>query len=238
VTRSALAMLFAAGVMMAACGGATPAATSTPGGGTPTGGPTATGGTGATPTPTTPVSTPGATNQPPAGNICAGFPTLDPNNPLAMPSPVPDPGLEAHFPAQIDGSDATDVESGSFAAFACLGGSQSLQQLQNTAGYDLTKLTWGQADYTVDGEDVELLAFRIPGGDANQIVATLAQLVVAAGADSTIEGVTQGTAGGKNVIIVAHDDGTQGYGYVTGDTLITVEEATTSQAEKIFAAVP
>jgi len=229
-------MLFAAGLMIAACGGTTPGATSTPGGATPTGGtPPLTTPPGSGPTPTTSF---GGTNEPPAGNICAGFPTLDPNNPLAEPSQVPDPGLEAHFPAQIDGSDATDVQSGFFAAFACLGGSQGLQQLQNTAGYDLTKLTWGQADYTVDGEDIELLAFRLPGGDANQIVATLAQLAVAAGADSTIEGVTQGTAGGKNVIIVAHGDGTQGYGYVTGDTLITVDEATTSQAEKIFAAVP
>jgi hypothetical protein len=162
---------------------------------------------------------------------------MDPNNPLVTPVPVPDPTLEAHFPAQIDGNAASDVQSSAFAQYWCFYNAAGIQQLQSSAGYDLSKLTWGQAKYTVDGEDIELLAFRIPGGDANQIVATLAQLAIAAGGDSTIEGVTQGTVGGKNVLIVAHDDGTQGYGYVTGDTLITVDEATTSQADKIFAAV-
>lgn len=232
MNRLALATLFAAGTLIAACASAAPTAAPTGGGtptGVPTGVPTATGGTTATATPAT-------TNQP-VSNICAAYPTLDPANPLAIPSPVPDPGLEAHFPAQIDGSDASDVQSGSFAAFVCLGGGQSLQQLQNSVGYDLSKLTWGQADYEVDDQDVELIAFRTPGGDATQVVGTLAQLIAAVGGQAAIEGVTQGTVGGKNVYIVANDDGTKGYGYVSGDTLITIDEATTSQAEKIFAAL-
>ena len=60
----------------------------------------------------------------------------------------------------------------------------------------------------------------------NQVVGTLAQLIVAVGGQAAIEGVTQGTVGGKNVYIVANDDGTKGYGYVSGDTLVTVDDAT------------
>jgi hypothetical protein len=229
-------MLFAAGLIIAACGGTTPAATGTPGGGTPTGVPT--GGATATPTPaTTPGSTPSATNQPPAAAVCAAFGTMDPNNPLVTPVVVPDPTLEAHFPAQIDGSSASEVQSGAFAQYWCFYGAQGIQQLQNSAGYDLSKLTWGQAKYTVDDDGVTVLGFRIPGGDGNQIVATLAQLVALSGNAEDLGQVSQGTVAGKNVYIITHDDGTKDYGWVTGDTLLTAGGLTDSQAQKVLSAL-
>jgi hypothetical protein len=238
VFRTTLAApLVGLALLVAACSG--PAATPTPATGSPTPGAT----TGPTATATAPgsTSTPlstataGATN-PPAGDACAGYPTMDPNN-LALPSFAPDPQLEAHFPAMIDGQPVTDVTSGSLLEFICLTGSVGLPQLQAVATYNLANLTWGTANATVDGDDVTLVAIRLAGGSGNDLVNSFAQLAAALGGSADVSNVTSGSAGGKSVLVVTNSDGTTSYGYVSGDTLITVDEITQDEADKIFSAI-
>ena len=236
MNRTALATFFAVGTLVAACGGTAATAPPTSGGGTPT----PSGGTPlVTPSPSGPLPpTPtfGGTNEPPLGSICAAYPTIDPSNPYAYPSPVPDPVLEAHFPAEIDGNPVEDLSSTSWAAIACLGSPESVNQIQTTAGFDLTKLTEADATATVDDEDVEIDAFRLPGGDGSQIVAVLAQLAAASGSSLEPGTLGQGTAGGKSVITYTDSDGVS-YGIVIGDTLVFAGPITQSQADKIFAAI-
>jgi hypothetical protein len=186
-------------------------------------------------TPTQPIPTAGATQPPAGGSECSGFPTMNPASP-ALPSFITDPGIEAKFPSQIDGQPVTDVESFSWAQLVCLGGQAAIDRIRGTTQFDLLSLSMATATATVEGDEVELMAFRTPGGDATQIVQTLAELSSAAGEESDIASITPGTAGGKSVLVVAGTDGTTSYGYVSGDTLVIAEDITQSQADKIFAA--
>jgi len=239
MNRLAVVTFLAVGTLLAACGGSAATASPTSGGSTATGTP---GGATplVTPSPSGPLpATPtfGGTNEPPIGGVCAGLPTANPNNPLQTPTIVPDPALEAHFPAQIDGSPADGLQSSLLAEYWCYYDAQGIGQLQGGPGLDLAKVTTGQADYTVDDNDITLLAFRNPGGDGNAIAALLSQLVVLSGNAEDLGQVSQGTVGGKNVYIVTHPDGTKDYGYVSGDTMITAGDLTDSQAQKVFSAL-
>jgi hypothetical protein len=220
---------FAVLLIAAACAGApaTSGPTATPAGATnqPTSGATATA------APTT-----GQTVPPVTGNECANFPTFNLASP-AFPSFAPDPALEARFPTEIDGQPVRDLESFSWAAIACMGGQAAVDAVRGTAEFDLLALTMATAEATVDGEDVSLTAFRIAGGDANKIVQVLAQIAASAGDDNDIVSINPGSAGGKSVIVVTHDDGTTSFGYVSGDTLFLADDITQSQADKIFGAL-
>jgi hypothetical protein len=236
MNRLAVVTFVVVGALVAACGGTAATAQPTPGGGTQSPG----GGTPlVTPSPSGALpATPtfGGTNEPPLGNLCAGYPTLDPSNPYAYPSSPPDPTLEAHFPTEIDGNPVTDLNSTSWAAFACLGSPDAVNGIAGQVGFDLTKLTEAQANATVDDQDVEIDAFRLPGGDGNQIVTVLAQLAAASGSSLEAGTLGQATAGGKSVITYTDSDGVS-YGIVLGDTLIFAGPLTQSQADKIFAAI-
>ena len=236
--RLAVVTFFAVGALVTACGGTAATASPTRGIDQPAITPTA-----ATPLvtpspsgPLPPTPTFGGTNEPPIGNVCAAYPTIDPSNPYNYPSPVPDTTLEAHFPTEIDGNPVEDLSSQSWAAIACLGSPESVNQIASTAGFDLTKLTEADATVTVDDEDVEIDAFRLPGGDGNQIVTVLAQLAAASGTGLEPGTVGQGTAAGKPVITYTDSEGVS-YGIVIGDTLIFAGPITQSQADKIFAAI-
>ena len=222
-------------------GGTAATASPTSGGGTPTG----------TPTGSTPLVTPspsgalpatptfGGTNEPPiGGSVCAAFPTIDPNNPLNFPSPVPDPTLEAHFPAQVDGNNVTDLQSGKWAAFVCMGGdSAAVDQLQSKMGVNLADVTWASASVVADDEQVDRFGLRVPGGNAQQLVNVIAQIVALSGHNLATEGtVGQGTAGGKQVFTYTDENGTS-YGLVIGDLLIFAGPMTQSQADEVFSAV-
>jgi hypothetical protein len=175
----------------------------------------------------------------PTGNECASIPTFSLTNPEV--SFAPDTALEAHFPASIDGSDATDVTSQSWLQLMCMFGGQAMvdQSKGELSGVDLTTASYGSATYTVDGEDITLNALRTPGSDANTLAQSLAQLAALSG-DNALNG-TLGTANisGKNVFVFTDaTDGTKSYAYASGDTIIFTETLTDSQAQKVFAAMP
>jgi hypothetical protein len=150
---------------------------------------------------------------------------------------VPDPALEAHFPAQIDGSPAMACRSSLLAQYWCYYDAQGIGQLQGSPGLDLAKVTTVRPTTPSMTTTSPLLAFRNPGGDGNAIAALLSQLVVLSGNADDLGQVSQGTVGGKNVYIVTHPDGTKDYGYVSGDTMITAGDLTDSQAQKVFSAL-
>jgi hypothetical protein len=229
-----LAGVFAVALVAAACN-ATPAGTPTAASATAA----AATGTAATATPGVtaasplPVEPSGSAGTPSGADPCAGVPTMDPNNPSAF----ADAELEAHFPATVNGQPATDVSSGPFAQFLCSSGADEVRRLQNLATFDVLQLTWGTEGVITDGENVVLFAYRLPGGDANELVKTLTGLAEASGGDPNISGTVAGTAGSKQVIVTQNTDGTTSYCYVSTDTLICAYDITQSQADEIFTAV-
>lgn len=217
-------------VAIAACG-ASPSASSTPG---------ATLAPGTTATPAAAAPTPGGATQPPGGGTgteCAAYPTFSLSSP-GLPSFEPDTTLEAKFPTQIDGQPVSDLQTGFWAAFLCMGGQAAFDRTAAAlpSGLNWATMSYGSATYTVDDEDTELHAFRTPGQDANGIVQGLAQLAAASGqqADGT---VTTGTVAGKSVLILTDSSGAKSYGFLSGDTLFFTDNVTDSQAAKIVAAL-
>jgi hypothetical protein len=202
-----------------------PGATATPGGATQ-------------PPGTTP--TPGAT-QPPGGGTgteCAAYPTFSLSSP-GLPGFEPDTTLQAKFPTEIDGQPVSDLETGYWAAFLCIGGQASYDQTVAGLGGGLNwaSMSYGSATYTVDDEDTQLHAFRTPGQDANAIVQALAQLAAASGQEQDGT-VSTGTVAGRAVLILTDSSGEQSYGFLSGDTLFFTDTVTDSQAAKIVAALP
>jgi hypothetical protein len=156
------------------------------------------------------------------------------------PSFPPDTELQAKFPASIGGSPATDLSTGPFGAFLCLGGQATYNQAVAglPGGVNWATVSVGSADYTIDGEDLQLTAFRTPGSDARAFVDALLQLARNMGND--VQGtLSNGPVGGKTAFIVTQPDGTKSYGYATGDTLFLIDEdATDAQAATMLAALP
>jgi len=209
---------------VAACGGS--AATSAPGGGS-------------TPAPgasQAPAATPAAPGGLPAGIACAGKPTFSPSNPDQ--SLAPDPALISHFPAQIDGQPVTDVSSESWLDWVCYWGGDSALATAYAAlpqGINVTAFTIGQATATVDGESIDINAYRLAGGDANQIVQAIAQLA----SQQTDPGtMSQVSVGGKGAYKWTSQDGeTTDFILPSGDTLFVLSDVTEAQAGKVFAAL-
>jgi hypothetical protein len=197
--------------------------------------------------PAGPTLAPGqtATPAPPAGvtgHECDAIPTFSLSNPTE-PSFPPDPVAEGHFPATIDGQPVTDVQSQQWLYFLCyLGGQAQFNQAANQASgqLNLANLTFAQATATVDGEEVDLTAWRTPGTDANQLVQKLGFLAVQAGGNVFDPSAVQSTnIAGKNVYTWTDSaDGTKGFAYPSGDTLVFFEDVTDSQATKILTALP
>ena len=227
--RQSLGLALAAGIILvvAACGGTTPAPTAGPGGGTPA----------AVITPA-PVATARPGGGTATGTECAAIPTFS----IANPNPTfpQDTELLARFPASIGGAPATAVSAVPFGALLCFGGQEGYNQAVAglPAGYNWATVGFGSAKYELDGESVTLSAFRTPGSDARTLVDALIQLAATSGEpmDGTM---SQGSIGGKNALIFTEGDGTVTYGYVAGDTLYFLEEGVTeAQAATIFAALP
>jgi hypothetical protein len=235
--RLTLAAALSAAVLLAIVGcSSAPAATPTLAPGTT---PAPTQAPGTTPAP---AQVPGGPTQAPVGvtgHECDAVPTFDLSNPNPA-TPAPDPELIAHFPAQIDGQPVTDVESMQWLYFMCLFGGQEAfnQAASDPDGLNFATMSFGSAKATVDGEEVDLSAWRTPGNDANSIVQSLALLAAQTGNGTTPGSVTTSNVGGKNVYVWTDEDGAQGYAYVSGDTLIMFNDVTESQATKILAALP
>ncbi len=198
---------------------------------------------GTTPAPTlAPTQTPGGPTQLPpglTGHECDAVPTFDLTNPDPA-TPVPDTTLSAHFPATIDGQPVTDVQSMQWLYLICqFGGQTALNSAASGAGpLGIATMSYGSASATVDGESVDLTAFRTPGGDANTIVQALATLAAQSGTTINPGDVTATNISGKNVYVWTDTDGVKGYAYPSGDTLVMFSDVTDSQAAKILAALP
>jgi hypothetical protein len=205
-------------------------------------GPTLAPGQTATPVPATLV--PGATATPAGavitGHECDAVPTFDLSNPTE-PSFPPDAVAESHFPATIDGQPVTDVHSQQWLYFLCyLGGQASFEQAAGqSGGVNMATSSFAQATATVDGEEVDLTAWRTPGTDANALVQYLALLAAQSGADITVANVQQTTIANKAVYTWTNpDDNSKSFAYPSGDTLVFFDGVTDSQANKILAALP
>lgn len=226
---AARAAILIAVLALAACSSsATPTATSGPGGGgnptTGIGNPTPGGGGG------------GGTS---AG--CAGRPTFS----LATDAPTfaPDAALLAKYPQQIDGQPITNAQSGFFIDLVCLGGGAGVDQMGQAfaaIGYDLSTLSLGSFDATVDGSGVSVSAIRTPGKDAILIIQNASTFALALGGTNPLSGtMSQASIGGKTVNVVTNTDGSKDYYYASGDVLFGVTDTITdSQATKIFSALP
>jgi len=227
-------------VFVAACGGS--AATPAPGGGGQTAAPAAPGGSPApvaTPAPAAsqvPAASSGTQGQVPAGLSCAGQPTFSLENPDQ--SLAPDTALISRFPDQIDGQPLTDVSAQSWLQWICYwGGDQALASAfaDLPAGLNVANLSLGSATATVDGESVDVSAFRVAGGDASQLVQSIAQLAAQTDSQGTL---SQVNVGGKSVYQwTAQDGSTTDFIYPSGDTLFVLSDVTESQAGKVFAAL-
>jgi hypothetical protein len=143
---------------------------------------------GATPTPAgatlPPTSAPG-TATPGGGTTgteCAAYPTFSLSSP-GLPSFAPDAALEAKFPTTIDGQPVSDLNTGFWAAFLCMGGQSAYDRTvaELPSGLNWAAMSYGSATYTVDGDSVDVSAFRTPGQDANGIVQGLAALAASMG---------------------------------------------------------
>ncbi len=165
-----------------------------------------------------------------------------------IPSFAPDADLVAKFPATIDGQPVTNVQTFLFIDVLRFEGEtdqqiQALTQVFSQFGMDVTTLSAGTADATVDGSDVRLSAFRAPGANADEIVANYNELAaaldVALGqpAPSAAPTMTQTNLGGKNVTISTDADGTVTYLYASGDTLWSLSDVTEDQVAKVFSAL-
>jgi len=187
-----------------------------------------------------PVTSPG----PQATGACAAIPTIDPNNPPDTLPLTADPTLEAEFPTQIDGQDVTDLASGRWLETLCmLGGQASVDaaQLNLPPGLDLSPMTVASATATVDGSSVTIVAYRLPGHGADEILGVLGDVSGALSSQrpTLTSSLSPATAGGKDVSRWTNPaDGTDTYVYASGDTLWMVRSIDESQADKIFATLP
>lgn len=166
---------------------------------------------------------------------------MDPLHP-AVPSFGLDVELAPRFPQEIDGVPVTDLTTVRWIDYLCtLGGGQAAVDLyvaNMPPSLNSTTFTHGYADAVVEGDEVDLAAYRTPGQDANVMIQSFAQLAHALfGTDLQVT-VSTATIGGKNVSVLTDENGGVGYAYASGDTLFIVSSVTDSQAAKIFAAFP
>jgi len=206
--RSIVALL-AIGVMVAACGSASPTAS--------------------TPAPSAAPGTPGPTAAPTSAGATDGETS-------SIPSFVPDTTLEAAFPDQIDGQPVTDVTSGSYLAFLQEWGEQEdidgYVAAMQSIGVNPALVSLGSANATIGGDVVSISALRVPGG----LAAAVVEKIIGLSPDDPPV-MTPGNLGGKQVTIATDSDGDVDYYYFNGEYawLLNMEEA---QAALVLAAVP
>ena len=219
-------------ISIAACSG--PGATLAPGAtATPVG---------ATLPPTAPP-TAGPTQAPPpvdVAQVCAGQATYSPDAPL--PSVAQDDTLNSRFPTQIDGQPVTGVHSGFTLQSLCYYATSTENVARFVALWPpgtAALISYGYAQVELDGDTVYFNALRTPGADPSLIFSHIPEFLAAFGGDPATAAnttVTTSNLAGKNVYVVTSAAGDVSYGYVSGDTIWSVngDEAT---ATKVFAAI-
>lgn len=187
------------------------------------------------------IAPPTQAGVPPAGGSCAEVPTFAPGQ---APSFAPDVDLAARFPQQVDGVPVTGLNSLRMVDYLCtLGGGQvAVDYFASNVpqGLNFATLSHAYADAIVEGEEVDLTAYRAPGLDPNLMIQSFSQLIRAlGGGDTEVVNTATATIGGKNVFVLTDENGGVGYLYPLGDVLFVVSDVVTdSQAAKIFTAFP
>jgi hypothetical protein len=213
-------------MMLAACSSAAPSG-STPPAVTPA--PVAS----ATPVPDASATPPAATT-PPATATAPGA-SQGPN-----PSFAGDPELAARFPTQVDGQPVTNVTTARLVDFLRAFNTpeaeiDSDRQKLATIGIDLDTITMGSANATVSGLPVGILAYRLPGQDANKLIQNYGMLESPDPGDT----MSQETIGGKNVTVIKRAGSTTTtWTYANGDVMWSVVHTDQKVAEVVFAALP
>lgn len=177
----------------------------------------------------------------PAGQLCQGQPTFSLQTP--QPSFAQDTTLNARFPAQIAGQAPSDVRSTYWLQSACYYSSSSEELAQFAAIFpasSLPQISSGSAEYTLDGEDITISAFRIPGTDPSVIFTNFPAFLAAFGVEPSeipLYNVAQANVGGKNAWVVTDADGDKSYSVVSGDVVFTANDVTDAQAATVIAAI-
>ncbi len=172
------------------------------------------------------------------GHECDSVPTFSIDNP--EPSFAPDPQLEAHFPADVNGNPVTNVSSQSWLDLMCTFGGQTV--LEGSAGQfgnlPLATMSFGSADVVINSDSISLSALRTPNQDAGNVIQYLAQLAALSPDQSALTGnVSQQNVGGKNVYVYTDADGAKSYAVPLGDTLVFFDSATDDEAAAIIGAL-
>jgi hypothetical protein len=158
---------------------------------------------------------------------------------ITIPSFVPDPVIDAAFPAQIDGQPLKNKTSANFMTLLVTFETepeniQSFVTAMQGLGVDPNAVSYGSATATVDDESVALQLIRFPGGNA----AAALDAVVRIDPTDEVPTFTTETIGGKNATLATDSDGDVEYYYVNGDLAWFLPDATPEQAATIFAALP
>jgi hypothetical protein len=185
---------------------------------------------------------PGATGTPPAAGTPAGSPASVPSFAIPsfdIPSFAPDTTLESAFPDTIDGEPVSDVTSGSFLALLqAIETDQALIDQYVAAiqglGVNPALVSFASASATVDDETHQLQALRVPGGSAGPVVDVLTRI----DPEEVPPTITQGSLGGKQVVIATDEDGDVDWFYINGEIAWFLSGMEEPQAEVILAALP
>jgi hypothetical protein len=240
MSRSRMAVLAAVALFVISACGSSPGATQSPGTSQAPGNTT-----GATqqPVASQPAASQPAASQPASsvagltGHECDSVPTFSIDNP--EPSFAPDPQLEAHFPADVNGNPVTNVSSQSWLDLMCTFGGQTA--LAGSAGQfgnlPLATMTFGSADVVINEDDISLSALRTPNQDAGNVIQYLAQIAALSNQGSLSGNVSQQTVGGKSVYVYTDANGAKSYAVPLGDTLVFFDSATDDEAAAIIGAL-
>jgi uncharacterized protein YfcZ (UPF0381/DUF406 family) len=169
------------------------------------------------------------------------MPTFSAQTPT--PSFPADEALKAKFPTQIDGQPVTDVNSSYFIQLLCLLGADAdaIARFTQAFGNNATAASIGTGHVELGDETVTISAFRLAGGDANQMLQHLPELAQAIGADPAQFAnatTSQTTIGGKTITVLTDEDGDVTWLYPSGDTIWSIDGDTDPDAAaKIFAAL-
>jgi hypothetical protein len=134
------------------------------------------------------------------------------------------------------------AEAVPFIAVLCIVSGQTtvdqIRQSTTILGFDVASMSFGNFTAMVDGEGVKVHALRTPGKDASAIIQSFGLFAAFAGISPAGTSLTSANIGGKNVTVAMDSGGRNTYFYVSGDTLIVVDNATDPQATAVLQALP
>ena len=229
--------MLGASLIVAGCGGGTPASSSATG--TPLASSSAAAEATTVPTglpadgsalPTDPPASASAASFDPATDICAPFAGS------AEPPPTADvTAMLERYPETVDGQPIQDPKAHQAMQVFCSGaddGNVLAQVIAQEFGVDLRTAVLGNFGATVDSYFGLVEVIRVPGQDGNAALPAFAAL---GGAIDPEQG-TQASVGGKDVKVLDLG-GAKRYQYVDGDTIWAFTVETDAQAAKLIAAL-